>query len=130
MVSERSGDGAFLHGEQHEPTVALNPLTGLGIDDIGDIARRTALQGARQPLLLGRHLAGHGRKLVDILAGDDVRGADAGDQRFRDAAWRENGAWRRLLQAGASSTCLLPGWRRAPRSTHPRPTAGRWSATD
>ena len=77
--------------ERPEPTVALNPLTGLHLDDLKEIFSKTALQGARQPLILSKHLSNHARKLVDILARRADYAPDRSDSRFRDDSWNENG---------------------------------------
>ena len=56
-----------LLAERQEQTLALNPLTGFHLDDVREIFARMALQGVRQPLILGKHLSSHLRKLVNIL---------------------------------------------------------------
>lgn len=70
-----------LLAEHQEQTSALNPLTGVHRDDVREIFARMALQGVRQPLILGKHLSNHLRKLVIIL-GDGADYAPAkGDAR-------------------------------------------------
>ena len=74
--------------ESPEPTVALNPLTGFHTDDLKAIVRRTALQGARQPLIFGKHFTSHARKLVGILGANSEYNPEPRDSRFNDEAWR------------------------------------------
>lgn len=96
--------------EPPEPTVALNPLTGLHLDDIVEIVSTTAAQGARQPLILTKHLANHGRKLVDILARRAEIAPDSRDPRFRDDAWRSNPIYRQLMQSYLALNESLGEW--------------------
>ena len=96
--------------ERPETTVALNPMTGLHFDDLRDIATRTALQGARQPLIFGKHVAGHARKLVDILASVGDYSPEPGDPRFRDEAWQESAVYRRVMQAYLAMNESLEEW--------------------
>jgi poly[(R)-3-hydroxyalkanoate] polymerase subunit PhaC len=96
--------------ERPEPTVALNPLTGLHLDDLKEIFSRTALQGARQPLILGKHLSSHARKLVDILARRAEYAPDRSDSRFRDHSWTENGGYQRLMQSYLALNQSLEEW--------------------
>jgi polyhydroxyalkanoate synthase len=96
--------------ERPEPTVALNPLTGLHLDDVKEIFSRTALQGARQPLILVEHLSNHARKLVDILARNSDLVPDNSDRRFGDDAWRDNGGYRRLMQSYLAMNESLQEW--------------------
>ena len=96
--------------ERPETTVALNPMTGLHLDDLRDIAARTALQGVRQPLIFGKHVAGHARKLADILAATGDYSPEPGDMRFRDEAWRESAVYRRVMQAYLAMNESLQEW--------------------
>ena len=96
--------------ERPETTVALNPMTGLHLDDLRDIAARTALQGVRQPLIFSKHLAVHARKLVDILASAGEYSPAPGDTRFRDEAWQESAVYRRVMQAYLAMNESLEEW--------------------
>ena len=96
--------------ERPEPTVALNPLTGLHLDDLKDIFSKTAVQGARQPLILAKHAANHTRKLVDILARRADLAPQKADSRFRDDAWRDNGGYLRLMQSYLALNESLQEW--------------------
>ena len=96
--------------QRREPTVALNPLTGLHLDDLKQIAARMLLQGASQPLMLGKHLASHGSKLVDILLRRASFEPDTSDSRFRDDAWHKNGVYLRLLQSYLAMNESLEEW--------------------
>ena len=96
--------------DQAEPTVALNPLTGLHLEDIAEIVTTTAAQGARQPLLLARHLSAHGRKLVDILARRADFAPEQGDSRFTDEAWQKSPLYSRLLQAYMAFNETMEEW--------------------
>jgi len=96
--------------ERPEPTVALTPFTGLHFDDLKEIASRTALQGVRQPLILGKHLTSHARKLVEILASGSEYSPEQGDARFRDEAWQESGIYKRVMQAYLAMNESLEEW--------------------
>jgi poly[(R)-3-hydroxyalkanoate] polymerase subunit PhaC len=96
--------------ERPEPTVALNPLTGVHIDDLKQIAGRTALQGARQPLILGKHLSSYARKLVEIVANDSRYTPDKHDTRFRDTAWQDSGFYKGLMQSYLALNETLQEW--------------------
>ena len=94
-------DAALKLAQQGQPeqTVALNPLTGLHLDDLRGILATTAIQGARQPLILGKHVSSHARKLVDVLAGKTDIKPDKRDPRFRDEAWNSNAGYQLLMQS-------------------------------
>ncbi|MEH6581195.1 MAG: alpha/beta hydrolase [Halioglobus sp.] len=97
--------------EEHpEPTVALNPLTGFHIDDLRQIAGKAAMQGVRQPLILGKHLASHARKLVDIRAKKTDYKPGARDRRFQDEAWQDSGVYQRLMQRYFALNESLEEW--------------------
>jgi len=85
-------------------------MTGLHLDDLREIATRTALQGVRQPLILGKHLSGHARKLVDILASAGEYSPEPGDTRFRDEAWQESRLYQRVMQAYLAMNESLEEW--------------------
>ena len=99
-----------LEGVQPEPTVALNPLTGVDLEDLRSALVHTLWQGARQPMLLGRHLLGHTGKLLDIAAGTSSYSPEERDQRFADPAWTDSGAYRRLLQSYLAAGESLQQW--------------------
>lgn len=96
--------------ERPEPTVALTPFTGLHFDDLKEIASRTALQGVRQPLILGKHLTSHARKLVEILASSSEYSPEQGDKRFQDETWQESGIYKRVMQAYLAMNESLEEW--------------------
>lgn len=96
--------------DKPEPTVALNPLTGLHWDDIRDIGRRTSVQGLRQPLLLSKHLAAHARKLLSILAGKQAYSVAHGDRRFQDEQWQSSPVYQRILQSYLAMNESLSAW--------------------
>jgi polyhydroxyalkanoate synthase len=82
-----------------DSTLALNPVVGVRIEDLVASARTTAFQAVRQPLVLARSVAGFGRKLVDIAAGDNSYEPESKDRRFQDPAWQKNWFYRGLLQS-------------------------------
>ncbi|MEH6549292.1 MAG: alpha/beta hydrolase [Pseudomonadales bacterium] len=97
--------------EEHpEPTVALNPLTGFHIDDMRQIAAKAALQGMRQPLILGKHLASHARKLVDIRANKANYKPAVRDRRFQDEVWQDSAFYQRLMQRYFALNESLEEW--------------------
>jgi polyhydroxyalkanoate synthase len=98
-------------GRSVEPTVALNPLTGLHWEDVRDTARDVALQGMRQPFIFTRHAANHTRKLVDIVSRRTIYTPDKKDPRFRDGAWRESAWHRTLMQSYLALLESLEEWR-------------------
>lgn len=99
-----------LQLEHAEPTVALNPLTGLQFDELQQIFATTARQGARQPVLLARHMSRHTRKLLEIVAGSaDIQPCER-DPRFKDDAWQSSGAYRRLMQSYLALNESLQEW--------------------
>ncbi|MEE4660786.1 MAG: alpha/beta fold hydrolase [Halieaceae bacterium] len=97
-------------GERADSTVALSPLTGLHPGDLLQTAARLAYQGLRQPLVFGKHLSSHTRKLVDILASQTDYQPQAHDRRFRDKAWQEQVYFQRLLQAYLAFNESLAEW--------------------
>jgi len=96
--------------EAAEPTVALNPLTGLHMDDLREAFTATALQGARQPLIFAKHLANHSRKLIDIASGSTEFGPDARDPRFQDESWRTGSLYPQLVQSYLAFNDSLQEW--------------------
>lgn len=96
--------------ERPEQTVALNPLTGVHLDDLRDTFTRMAVQGVRQPLVLGKHLSSHLRKLVNILADGADYAPDKRDARFNDEVWRDSGAYRRIMQSYFALNESLAQW--------------------
>ena len=101
---------ADLLAEQPEPTIAMNPLTGVDLEDMRRALGQTLRQGARQPLVLARHLTRHARKLTEIVAGRAEYTPENRDPRFTDPAWMENGAYRRLLQSYLAAGETLHEW--------------------
>lgn len=96
--------------EQPELTVALNPLTGLHLDDLQEILASTVAQGARQPLILGKHAANHSRKLMKILFRQAEIEPGPQDSRFNDEAWQNSGAYQRLMQSYLALIESLQEW--------------------
>ncbi|MGI9293078.1 MAG: class II poly(R)-hydroxyalkanoic acid synthase, partial [Pseudomonadales bacterium] len=107
---ERDAAMSQVLEDRPEPTVTLNPLTGLHWEDIREVAAKTALQGLRQPLILSKHVAAHGRKLLDVLAGDTGYTPDTHDRRFQDAAWQESAFYQRLMQSYLAMGESLQEW--------------------
>jgi polyhydroxyalkanoate synthase len=97
-------------GEQPDSTVTLSPLTGLHPQDLLATAAKVAYQGVRQPLILGKHLSSHARKLVDILASHTDYQPQPHDRRFRDDAWQNQLYYQRLLQAYLALNESLNEW--------------------
>ncbi len=93
-----------------ESTLALNPVVGINPDDLVAAARTTALQGIKQPLILTKHMAGYGRKLVDALSGEKPYSAQKKDRRFQHRAWQDNGFYNGLLQAYLALNESLEEW--------------------
>jgi len=93
-----------------ESTLALNPVIGISSKELAAAARKTALQGVKQPLILGKHVAGFGRKLVDALSGEASYEANKKDRRFKDPAWQENRLYNRLLQSYLALDDSLDEW--------------------
>jgi polyhydroxyalkanoate synthase len=96
--------------EKPEPTVALNPLTGLHFEDIREVFRMTAVQGARQPLIFSKHASNHVRKLLDVLTQRAKLAPGRGDRRFTDEAWQNSPIYRRLMQSYLSLDETLKEW--------------------
>lgn len=99
-----------LLAERQEQTLALNPLTGFHLDDVREIFARMALQGVRQPLLVGKHLSSHLRKLVNILGDGADYAPEKGDVRFKDEVWRDSGLYQRLMQSYLALNETLQEW--------------------
>ena len=99
-----------LLAERQEQTLALNPLTGFHLDDVREIFARMALQGVRQPLILGKHLSSHLRKLVNILSDGADYAPEKGDVRFKDEVWRDSGLYQRLMQSYLALNETLQEW--------------------
>ena len=99
-----------LLAERQEQTLALNPLTGFRLDDVREIFARMALQGVRQPLILGKHLSSHLRKLVNILSDGADYAPEKGDVRFKDEVWRDSGLYQRLMQSYLALNETLQEW--------------------
>lgn len=96
--------------ESPESTVALNPLTGVQLEDLAKTFATTAMQGVRQPLILGKHLSSHGSKLVNILALRAGYAPERSDPRFRDSAWSDNKVYQRLMQSYLALIESLEEW--------------------
>lgn len=88
-----------LLDSQPESTIAANPLTGFHPSDLAEILGDTVRQGVKQPLTLAKHLFRHSRKLVDVLADKSSYEPAPKDFRFRDPAWQESPAFRRLMKS-------------------------------
>ncbi len=101
---------AEVAADAAECTLALNPVVGITAKDLAAAARTTALQGIKQPLILGKHLAGFGRKLVDALSGEASYEAGRKDRRFQDPAWQESRIYNGLLQAYLALDDSLDEW--------------------
>ena len=99
-----------LQAEAAEPTVALNPLTGFHLDDLVEMAQKTTYQGLLQPAVLTKHVATHGRKLLEIISGDAEYEPDKGDRRFKSNAWSENKFYRGLMQSYLALNETLEEW--------------------
>lgn len=93
-----------------ESTLALNPVVGVNPEDLLAAARTTGLQAIKQPLILTKHLAGYGRKLVDSLSGAKAYSAPRKDRRFQHAAWQNNHVYHGLLQAYLAFNETLEEW--------------------
>ncbi len=73
MTKNKQADNTLasqLASDAAESTLALNPVVGVNPEELIAAVRTTALQGIRQPLILTKHVAGYGRKLVDSLSGE------------------------------------------------------------
>jgi polyhydroxyalkanoate synthase len=79
-------------------TLAANPLVGIRRRDV--LATASSLVGhlARQPRLVSRQYAKLVGEYARIAAGRSTLEPAPGDRRFADAAWRDNGVFRRLVQ--------------------------------
>lgn len=99
-----------LASDAAESTLALNPVVGLNREDLLAAARTTALQGIKQPLILTKHMAGYGRKLVDVLSGENSYSANKKDRRFQHRAWQENRVYKNLLQAYLALNESIEEW--------------------
>ena len=96
--------------ERADSTVALSPVTGVHPQDLLETAARVTFQGLRQPLILGKHLSSHTRKLVDILASQTNYEPEPHDRRFRDDAWQDQVYYQRLLQVYLAFNESLAEW--------------------
>lgn len=96
--------------QRPEPTVALNPLTGLDWNELRTAARKTALKAATQPLLTSKHLAAHSQKLIEVLFGTADYQPDKRDPRFQDDAWKTNGIYQRLMKSYLAMNESLEEW--------------------
>lgn len=93
-----------------ETTLALNAVVGVDAEDMIAAARTTALQGIKQPLILTKHVAGYGRKLVDSLLGEKSYSAGKKDRRFQHQAWQDNRFYNGLMQAYLALNETLDEW--------------------
>ncbi len=96
--------------ERPEPTLALNPLTGFHIEDVRKVALEALQQSVRQPLILGKHLTNHTRKISKILAGESDYDPPARDRRFQDEAWRDSRIFQALMQSYLALNESLEEW--------------------
>lgn len=107
---EKDSWDAHMAADAAESTLALNPVVGVNLEDLAAAARTTILQGTKQPLILVKHVAGFGRKLVDALAGEARYAANGKDRRFQHSAWEDNRFYHGLLQAYLALDETLEEW--------------------
>ncbi|MGA2553092.1 MAG: hypothetical protein ABSF50_23370, partial [Burkholderiaceae bacterium] len=79
-------------------TLALNPLLGIQPIDIASAGASLVKALALSPRKLVSHWGRLMLELNHVTRGNSALEPDARDRRFSDAAWKSNGAYRRLLQ--------------------------------
>ncbi len=94
-----AGEGETLVQRAANNTLAMNPVIGLRLADLGRAAATLVGATVRTPLRTGRHLGAYASTLLQIGRGRKQLAADPKDKRFADPAWRSSGLYRRLLGA-------------------------------
>jgi polyhydroxyalkanoate synthase len=80
-------------------TLALNPVVGVGMENLMDAACSTVFEAVKQPLVVARNVACFGGKLINIATGKSSYEPSRKDNRFKDPAWQKNWFYRGLLQS-------------------------------
>ena len=82
-----------------EAVPAPNPFVSPDRLQVVEALARWAVALARRPDVVGRQLARTGAELAKVALGRSKVAPPPGDGRFADVTWRENPAFRRLMQA-------------------------------
>src|SRR5262245_13479370 len=93
---DASADDIWEPAAQH--TLAANPLVGVRGQDILDSIQTLVGQMMRSPIVAAKHYGRFLAELGRIATGGSVLEPDSKDKRFSDSAWKENVAYRELLQ--------------------------------
>jgi polyhydroxyalkanoate synthase len=87
-----------------ESILGANPFLGIDRGEQLAALRRLAIRLGAQPATLAREGLTLGRELAAVAAGRSAVEPARGDRRFADATWRENPAYRRLMQGYLATT--------------------------
>lgn len=93
-TAEKTDRDAFI--EEH--VVTLNPVVGVGMEDIVDAAVRVARQATLQPMVAASNTIQLATELTRVLFGVSELAPDARDARFRDDAYRDHAVFSRLAR--------------------------------
>ena len=85
--------------EASQNTLAVNPLIGLRVADIGNAAKTLVGTAVRQPLRAARHLGAYAQEFWRVARGRSDVAVDLKDRRFADPAWQTSGLHKGLLKA-------------------------------
>ncbi|MGJ7506320.1 alpha/beta fold hydrolase [Variovorax sp. GT1P44] len=88
-------------------TLAINPLIGVRLADIGAAAQTLVGSAVRQPISAARHWGAYALELGKVATGRSTHAPEDNDKRFADPAWRSNAVLRRLVQAHAATSSEL-----------------------
>ena len=90
---------AELGGQAAQNTLAATPLIGIRGRDVLGSAATLARQALKQPRRAAKEAVAFVGATRKIVAGTSEAAPDPKDRRFADPAWRENGLYRRWVQA-------------------------------
>lgn len=81
-----------------ESAVTLNPMVGMGADDLRDAVKAVIRQSVKQPRSIATATKSFATSLLHIAAGKEEFEPKRNDRRFNDIAWKEKTVYRKLQQ--------------------------------
>ncbi|MBE7418874.1 MAG: alpha/beta fold hydrolase [Ideonella sp.] len=97
-VAAAAGDLTEIVADAADNTLAINPLVGISRGDVAAAAKSLLKAVAATPRQAGSHYGRYLHELARVVKGDSALAPDPKDRRFADAAWQNNGLYRRLMQ--------------------------------
>jgi len=84
-------------------TLAVNPLIGIRVADLGGAAQALVGAAVKQPAKAARHLGAYAKGLGQAMLGRSELQADPKDKRFADPAWQSSPLLKRMVQIHATT---------------------------